>query len=53
MIPPVVASDRGIAQTGVVATRCRGCRTAILYFKCELNELENSAIEGESPVNEA
>ena len=53
MIPPVVASDRGIAQTVVVVTQCRGCRTARLYFSCEKNVLERTAIAGDSPLSEA
>lgn len=53
MIPPVVASDRGRAQTGVVATQCRCCRTASLYLDGERNVLERTATEGESPVCEA
>ena len=31
MIPPVVASERGTAQTSGVARRGWGCRTATLY----------------------
>ena len=53
MIPPVVASDRGRAQTGVVATRLRGCRTARLYCLGEWNTLESVAVAGESPLHEA
>ena len=53
MIPPVVASDRGIAQTSVVATHRWGCRTALSYSDCEENILESIIIEGESPVSEA
>ena len=53
MIPPVVASDRGRAQTGVVATQCRGCRTTLWYTNCEKNVLESSIIEGDNPVFEA
>ena len=53
MIPPVVASDRGIAQTVDVATRRRGCRTARLYSTCEQNLLEIRIIEGDNPVCEA
>ena len=33
MIPPVVASERGTAQTVDVARRQRGCRTATLSLK--------------------
>ncbi len=53
MIPPVVASDRGRAQTGVVAMPCRGSRTAPSDHNREEKELESSAIAGESPLSEA
>ena len=53
MIPPVVASDRGRAQTGVVAMQLRGCRTALSYDDCERKHLESCTTEGESPVCEA
>ena len=53
MIPPVVASDRGRAQTGLVAMHGRGCRTAWLYFDCEEKRLESRTIGGDSPVSEA
>ena len=53
MIPLVVASERGRAQTGCVATRRRGCRTATLHDDGERNTLEKVAIEGESPLREA
>ena len=53
MIPPVVASDRGRAQTVVVAMHPRGCRTAPLYFTCEEKPLERGTTEGDSPVPEA
>ena len=53
MIPPVVASDRGRAQTDSVATHHRGCRTAPLHLKSEEKELESSVIEGDNPVSEA
>ena len=52
MIPPVVASDRGRAQTGDVATRRGGSRTTLLYGNDERNDLESSAIAGESPLCE-
>ena len=52
MIPPVVASDRGRAQTARVATHVRGCRTTLWYPKREWNVLESSAIEDESSVYE-
>ena len=53
MIPPVVASDRGRAQTGYVAMHNRGCRTTMWYLNREENVLESSIIEGDSPVSEA
>ena len=53
MIPPVVASDRGRAQTVCVATHMRGCRTVLWHAKCEENDLESSTAAGESPVSEA
>ena len=53
MIPPVVASERGIAQTADVARRLRGCRTAALYCDGEWKYLESYIIEGDSPVHEA
>ena len=53
MIPPVVASDRGRAQTGGVATHLRGCRTTMWYTDCEKKVLESSIIEGDNPVFEA
>ena len=53
MIPLVVASERGGAQTVVVATQLRCCRTALLYFYREKKPLENGIIEGDNPVFEA
>ena len=53
MIPPVVASDRGRAQTVCVATHMRGSRTTLWYAKCEKKVLESSVIEGDNPVIEA
>ena len=53
MIPPVVASERGRAQTGAVATQRRGCRTAMSDSERERNVLERTIIEGENPVCEA
>ena len=53
MIPPVVASERGRAQTDAVATQPRGCRTAPSYPDRERNCLESQAIAGESPLREA
>ena len=52
MIPLVVASERGRAQTDGVATRRRGCRTATLYLDREWNGLESPATAGESPLSE-
>ena len=52
MIPLVVASERGTAQTGDVATHRRGCRTTLLYGNNEQKVLESSAIAGDSPVCE-
>ena len=53
MIPPVVASDRGTAQTADVARRRRGCRTATLYCNGEWKYLESYITEGDNPVHEA
>ncbi len=53
MIPPVVASERGAAQTPPVATRGGGCRTAPSHPVCEENALERAAVAGESPVSGA
>ena len=53
MIPPVVASDRGAAQTAVVAMHLRGSRTTVWYLNCEKKVLESSVIEGDNPVFEA
>ena len=52
MIPPVVASDRGRAQTAVVAMRQRGCRTTLWYSDVEWKHLESCITEGDSPVHE-
>ena len=52
MIPPVVASDRGRAQTGFVAMQNRGSRTTPWYAFSEENVLESPDIEGEIPVSE-
>ena len=51
MIPPVVASDRGAAQTGAVATQCRGSRTTLWYPNVEWKHLESCIIEGDNPVH--
>ena len=53
MIPPVVASERGRAQTEGVAMHLRGCRTTSWYADSEKNVLESSTIAGDSPVIEA
>ena len=53
MIPPVVASDRGRAQTGYVAMHSRGSRTTRWYLNREENVLESSITEGDNPVTEA
>ena len=53
MIPLVVASERGRAQTSVVATHRWGCRTALSYGNCERKHLERCIIEGDNPVCEA
>ena len=52
VIPPVVASDRGTAQTGVVALHRRGSRTAPWYLNVEWKVLESSITEGDNPVHE-
>ena len=52
MIPPVVASDRGRAQTAGVATHLRGCRTTLWYPDAEWKSLESLIIEGDNPVHE-
>ena len=53
MIPPVVASERGRAQTAAVATQPRGSRSTLWHFDGERNGLESPAIVGDSPVREA
>ena len=53
MIPLVVASERGRAQTHVVAMHRGGCRTAVSDSECERKLLERSSIEGDRPVREA
>ena len=53
MIPQVVASERGPAQTVCVAMHMRGSRTTPWYAECEKNVLESSVIEGDNPVIEA
>ena len=53
MIPSVVASERGRAQTAMVAMPCRGSRTAWSDLDREEKVLESTAIAGESPLSEA
>ena len=53
MIPPVVASERGVAQTRCVSMHGGGCRTTLSYPGCEENVLESSTVAGDSPVSEA
>ncbi len=53
MIPPVVASERGAAQTRGVATRCGGCRTAGAHPGGERKILERIPVQGDRPVLEA
>ena len=53
MIPLVVASERGRAQTRIVAMPSWGCRTTVWYFYRERNVLERTIIEGDNPVREA
>ena len=52
MIPPVVASDRGLAQTAYVVMHMRGCRTTLWHSDVEWNDLESSIGEGDNPVHE-
>ena len=52
MIPLVVASERGRAQTVYVAMHKRGSRTTLWYSDHEQNVLESSTIEDESSVRE-
>ena len=53
MIPQVVASERGRAQTIVVATQRWGSRTTVWHDVSEKNDLEKSTKDGDSPVFEA
>ena len=53
MIPPVVASERGRAQTACVAMHGRGSRTTAWYLNREWNGLERPTVDGDSPVHEA
>ena len=50
MIPQVVASERGEAQTNDVVMHCWGYRTATFGIKTNWNDLERSIIEGDNPV---
>ena len=52
MIPLVVASERGLAQTYVVYLLHRGCRSTLLYKSIERHILERITIQGDSPVLE-
>ena len=52
MIPLVVASERGRAQTCYVAMHNGGCRTTPWYSDHEQNVLESSTKEDESSVCE-
>ena len=52
MIPPVVASERGRAQTSSVAMQTGGSRTTVWHSDVEWNDLESSIIEGDNPVHE-
>ena len=54
MIPPVVASDRGAAQTARVLPGPRGVVGPLfLHGLCERNRLERLAAAGDSPLREA
>ena len=50
MIPQVVASERGEAQTSYVVMHSWGYRTAIFELKTNWNTLEKVIIEGDNPV---
>ena len=52
MIPSVVASERGRAQTWCVAPHTGGSRTTLWHVDHERNILESMSIEGDSPVRE-
>ena len=52
MIPLVVASERGRAQTIFVAMQMWGSRTTPWYPDDEQNGLESPTIVGDSPVRE-
>ena len=53
MIPLVVASERGRAQTVHVARHERGSKAARSHVRGEQNGLESPAVAGESPLCEA
>ena len=50
MIPQVVASERGTAQTSYVVMHSWGYRTATFGIKMNWNALERAIIEGDNPV---
>ena len=50
MIPQVVASERGTAQTSYVVMHSWGYRTATFRLKMNWNALERVIIEGDNPV---
>ena len=50
MIPLVVASERGTAQTNYVVMHSWGYRTATFGIKTNWNALERAIIEGDNPV---
>ena len=50
MIPQVVASERGTAQTVYVVMHSRGYRTAIFDINFNWNPLERGITEGDNPV---
>ena len=52
MIPPVVASERGRAQTSCVAMHRGGSRTTPWHADDEEKVLESTVIEGDNPVSE-
>jgi hypothetical protein len=50
VIPQVVASERGTAQTNYVVMHSWGYRTATFGIKMNWNALERAIIEGDNPV---
>ena len=50
MIPQVVASERGTAQTSYVVMHSWGYRTATFGIKMNWNALERAITEGDNPV---